>query len=283
MPAVQFHHVETAYDKVGKYNQDTINGFSEEFLDRMIELVNPQTSENMLDAMAGNGNLTSRLYNYCKKCDIDFPNVYLLDTSHIQCEFARERLAAFNANVIWGDILTMKSYEDNECLPENFFDTVMIKSGNHEIPLEKQAHLYTNLFRILKPGGIFVNLGLLFDDMEERNQFQELTRFKDRMAGLDSAVTNRHVLTREELYSRLRQVGFVDIRCGMHFHYSFHSWVVVRAYFPQNVWDHVHSELQAQQAKATILRRNGRIHFERDCSIMLSPGEITVAHRPLSP
>ena len=57
--------------------------------------------------------------------------------------------------------------------------------------------------------------------------------------------------------------------------------VAVQAYFPPSAWEHVHAEMQAQQAKAMILRRKGRIHFQGDSSVMICPGEITIARRPV--
>jgi len=126
---------------------------------------------------------------------------------------------------------------------------------------------------------MFINLGFLFDDIEERNQFQELTRFKDSLAGLQSAVHNRHFLTRDELYTRLQQAGFVDVRCGRHVSYTIRTLVGIQAYFPQHEWEHAYAEMQAQQAKAMILRRAGRISFHGDSSVMICPGEITVARR----
>jgi len=280
MNVVDLPDVATAYDKVGVYDQDAVNGFSEQMLNAMLDIVNPGQASNILDAMAGNGNLTSRLYDYCERRDLFPPNVTLLELSRVQCEFAQRQLADTPAKVVWGDILTMEDYENDESLPESFFDRVMLKSGTHEIPLAKQFDLYHNIFRVLKPGGMFINLGFLFDDVEERDQFRELTRFKDSLAGLESAVHNRHFLTRDELYTRLQQAGFVDIRCGMHVSYTIRMLVAVQAYFPQSVWEHVHAEMQAQQAKAMILRRKGRIHFQGDSSVMMCPGEITVARRP---
>jgi len=273
--------VETAYDKVGIYDQDAVNGFSEQTLNTLLDIVDPGQAASILEAMAGNGNLTLRLYDYCERRGIVSPHVVLLELSHVLCELAKVHLADTPAQVVWGNILTMEDYESDEALPENFFDRVMIKSGSHEIPLEKQLDLYCNVFRVLKPGGMFINLGFLFDDIAERDQFRELTRFKDSLAGLESAVHNRHFLSRDELYTRLQQAGFVDIRCGMHLSYTIHMLVAVQAYFPQNVWEHVHAEIQAQQAKAMLLRRKGRIHFHGDSSVMICPGEITVARRPM--
>jgi SAM-dependent methyltransferase len=231
--------------------------------------------------MAGNGNLTLRLYDYCERRGLFPPDVAVLEFSRVQCELAKEQLADTPAKVIWGDILTMEDYENEELLPESVFDRVMLKSGNHEIPLINQLDLYDSIFRVLKPEGIFVNLGFLFDDVEERDQFREIARCKDSLAGLHSAVKNRHFLTRGELYTRLQQAGFVDIRCGMHVQYTIRSLVVTHAYFPEHKWEYMHAEFQAQQAKAMLLRRKGRIHFQGESSTMIVPGEITVARRPM--
>jgi len=273
--------IATAYDKVGTYNQDAVNGFSEQTLTAMLDIVNPGQASNILDAMAGNGNLTLRLYDYCERRGIVLPKVVVLELSRVQCEFAKRQLTDTPAEVVWGNMLTMEDYASDASLPEGVFDRVMIKSGSHEIPLAQQLDLYSNVLRLLKPGGMFINLGFLFDDIEERDQFRELTRFKDSLAGLESAVHNRHFLTRDELYTRLQQAGFADIRCGMHVPYTIRMLVAVQAYFPPHAWEHVHAEMQAQQAKAMILRRKGRIHFHGDSSVMICPGEITIARRPV--
>ena len=140
---------------------------------------------------------------------------------------------------------------------------------------------YQSIFRVLKPRGLLVNLGFLFDDVAERDQFRDIARCKDSLAGMQSAVDNRHFLTRDELYTRLEQAGFVDIRCGMHVPYTISSHVVTDAYFSGHQRDDLHAEFQAQQAKALLLRRNGRIHFQGESSTMILPGEITMARRPL--
>ena len=141
--------------------------------------------------------------------------------------------------------------------------------------------MYQSILRVLKPQGLFVNLGFLFDDAEERDQFREIARCQDSLAGMHSAVDNRHFLTRAELYTRLEQAGFVDIRCGLQVHYTIRSRVVTDAYFSGHHQDAMHAEFQAQQAKALHLRRNGRIRFQGDSSTMILPGEVTLARRPL--
>ena len=281
MNVVDLPEVATAYDKVGVYDQDAINGFSEQMLTTMLDIVNPGHVSNILDAMAGNGNLTLRLYDYCERRGLFPPDVAVLEFSRVQCELAKEQLADTPAKVVWGDILTMEDYENEELLPDSVFDRVMLKSGNHEIPLRNQLALYNSIFSVLKPKGMFVNLGFLFDDVEERDQFREIARCKDSLADMHRAVQNRHFLTRDELYTRLQQAGFVDIQCGMHVQYTIRSLVVTHAYFPEHKWEYMHAEFQAQQAKAMLLRRKGRIHFQGESSTMIVPGEITVARRPM--
>jgi tRNA (cmo5U34)-methyltransferase len=287
MPSVEtaktglLYEYEADYDKVGKYSQDMVNGFADDLLDRFLELVHPLPSLRILDAMAGDGNLTRRLYSYCRQKRIPAPEMVVLEFSQVQCDLAKEQLADVPADVIWGDVRNMTNLDTDESFPDGSFDRVMIKSGNHEIPLAYQTALYESVFRVLKPGGLFVNLGFLYDDTAERDEFRRLVRFKDRTAGLSSAAQNRHVLTRDEFYSRLHQVGFVDIHCGLHLHYTIHSWIGVRAYFPPAAWQRMHAALQAQWAKAMTLRRNGRIQFQGEHGILVCPGEITLARRPL--
>ena len=75
MSTVQWPDIETADDKVGGYNQDAINGFSDAVLDAMLGYVDPGNASHVLDAMAGNGNLTSRLYDYCRQRGLPLPPV----------------------------------------------------------------------------------------------------------------------------------------------------------------------------------------------------------------
>ena len=281
MHAVALPEIATAYDTVGVYDQDAINGFSDHILTTLLDLINPGAVSHILDAMAGNGNLTARLYDYCERRGLFPPDVTMLEFSRVQCALAKAQLADTPTTVVWGDILTMEDYENNAALPDRLFDRVMLKSGNHEIPLRQQLDMYKSIFRVLKPRGLFVNLGFLFDDGAERDQFREIARCKDSLAGMQSAVDNRHFLTRDELYTRLQQAGFVDIRCGLHVPYTISSRVVTDAYFSGHKQEDMHAEFQAQQAKALHLRRNGRIHFEGESSTMILPGEITIARRPL--
>ena len=233
----------TAYDTVGSYDQDAINGFSEQTLTSMLDIVDPAHTSRIMDAMAGNGNLTVRLYNYCTQRGIAPPDVTVLEFSRVQCDLGKKHLAHTPAQVIWGNVLTMEDYDKNEFIPANTFDAVMIKSGNHEIPLDQQLKIYKSVFHVLKPGGLFINLGFLFDDAGERDEFREVSRSKDSLAGMQSAAENRHFLTRDEFYGRLQEAEFRDILCAAHVPYVIRLSIAIQAYFLPSEQDRASADI----------------------------------------
>src|SRR5919198_3549925 len=115
--AMALPHLATAYDTVGVHDQDAINGFSDDLLTSLLDIVNPGQASHILDAMAGNGNLTARLYDYCDWRGLVSPDVTMLEFSRVQCELATAQLAATPTNVVWGNILTMEDYAHNTIVP----------------------------------------------------------------------------------------------------------------------------------------------------------------------
>jgi len=269
-----------AFDAVGHYEQDLVNGLRESTLDNMLALLKLNEATSVLDAMGGNGNLTKRLFSYCELNSIEEPSVTMLEFSEVQADFARMELHQTKAKIVRGDAVKMQNLDTGKLFPDASFDRVMIKSANHEIPLSKQRELYSNILRVLKPGGLFVNLGFLFDDPREREEFREIARVKDFCAKMDDAAQNRYFLTREELYRSLEDVGFYDISCGELFEYKISSKVVAEQYFSGSKSLHADLEHQAAQAKAFHMRQNNRIQFNRAESLMICPGELTVARKP---
>src|SRR5882672_229522 len=189
-----------SYDAVGRYRQDEINGFTDELLDGFLDSADPAGARNILDAMAGDGNLTLRLQRYCAARGLPFPRTSVLEYSRVQAEFARHALDPIGVRVYWGDALSMSDLETGAALPRQSYDRVLIKSSNHEIPKVDQPRLYQGVFDVLRPGGSFHNLGFLFEDVVGRDEFGHIARAKDRLAGMEAAVRNRYFLTRAELY-----------------------------------------------------------------------------------
>lgn len=275
---------DAAYDSVGRYQQDEVNGFSRDLIFSMLEAASPECAESILDAMAGDGNLTRRLAEYCRLHRLAFPAVTVLEFSRVQAEFAKEALASAGASarakVVWGDVLAMRDLSTGTSFPDSSFDRVLIKSANHELPLARQPDLYRSVFRVLRPGGLFVNLGMLFDDPAERDELREIARVKDTFAGMQAAVVNRYFLLRSELYGFLGDAGFIDVRPARSLEYSIRSSVVAKQYFSADARTKTDLEFQSAQVKAVTLRRHGRVRFEGDATIMTCPGEITVARKP---
>ena len=270
---------QAAFDTVGHYSQDQINGFSEDFLNRFIAFIKPQQSHAILDLMGGDGNLSARIIDWCNKNGVNTPKLTMLEYSRVQCEFAKKNLGSA-ADVVWGDALQMKSLDTKKAITPASYDRVVIKSSNHEIPLARQIELYRKAFEMLEPGGYFFNLGMLFDEIAERDELAEIGRCKDRLAGMTQAVLNRHWLTRKELYDFLEEVGFTDIRGLDHFDYHISSEIVSKYYFSKDDTGSHDMEFQSSQARARNLRKAGRITFDHYSSMMRCPGEITIARKP---
>ena len=271
--------VQSAYDIVGKYSQDQINGFDEDFLESFVKLLDLENAESVLDAMAGDGNLTRRMINYCSCRNIDVPSITLLEYSSVQTELARASIDSERVSIVNGDVLSMTDLESGEKLPTNYFDRVVIKSGNHEIRAEKQYHLYERVFEVLKPGGVFINLGFLFNDVQERDEFTQITNVKNNLIGARDTVANRHFLMREELYGFLNSVGFKEAKEHTTFEYVIRSEIVEKEYF-SNLKPNAAIEARAAQERATTLRNHRRIFLDANRSIMRIPGEITIAIKP---
>ena len=273
---------QAAYDVVGRYKQDEVNGFTPALIDRMLDAAQLAGAESVLDAMAGDGNLTQRLYAYCRTRGLPAPRITALELSPVQSEFARGSVGPLGASVLCGDVLAMTDSATGYVLPGNVFDRVLIKSASHEIPCRLQPDLYRSIFRVLRPGGIFVNVGFLFDDPTERDEAREIARVKDRLAGMEAAVRNRHFLMREEFYGFLRDAGFDAIGAAESIQYNIRSQMVAEYYWPPERRESADLELQSAEVRAVTLRKNGRVRFEGSGSILQFPGEITTARKPLT-
>lgn len=273
---------DAAFDVVGRYSQDRINGFSEEFLNRFVAHIGLRDGMRVLDLMAGDGNLSRRILNRAAEQHPPLKlDVTMLEYSAVQAEFARAELAALEVKVIHGDALSMQNLESGEVLPDNYFDRVIIKSSNHEIPLARQAALYRQVLRVLKPGGLFLNLGFMAETREEQRELREIARCKDTLAGMTAAAVNRHFLHREELEQLLNEAGFEAAEHLEHFHYEIASDIVASQYFGTEQEQSANAEFQASQARALSMRAAGLITFERDRSVMRCSGAITRAVKPV--
>ena len=221
-----------------------------------------------------------RLREYCKNKNIKIPDCTLFEISKVQVDIAKNKLPEETCDTICGDILNLTLTSDNNTLAAEKYDRIMIKSSNHEIPLECQRILYKNIFSLLKPGGHFVNLGFLFDNLCERNEVRKLAKVKDKLANMKRAEECRHFLMRDEFYEKLEAVGFNSVQAKTSFNYRISSKIVADNYFEEASRHALNMENQAAQARCQVLRKNGRIEFVKDETLLIFPGEITVARKP---
>ncbi len=268
------------YDKIGLYEQNEINGLTEQTLQTLLDCVEANKTSHVLDAMGGDGNLTMQLLDYCQTANIKPPHCTLLEISQVQTELARAKFPADGTDIIWGDLLTATSLNDDQALKEQQYDRIMVKSANHEIPLKSQETLHRNLFRLLKPGGKLINLGFVFDSEVLRDEVRVLAEAKDTLAGMKNTAINRHFLLRDEYYACLSNVGFKNITNKAAFNYHIRSEVVANNYFAAEQREALDLENQAIQAKQKNLRQHGHIVFTNTGSILKFPGEITVCEKP---
>jgi SAM-dependent methyltransferase len=263
----------TAYDTVNpSYDQDAVNGFTEVMLDHFVDLIDPQPGQCILDAMAGNGNLTLRLWAWCQRQGRAMPDVACVDASPVHC--AAARTAFLHADLprcvtVW----TQDICHLADLVRPGSVDTVMLKSGTHEIARECQPSLYDNIRCVLVPGGRFVTLGLLFDDPSHRAYALHLRRLKNCLAGMSTAATDTtYFPLREEWEAWLREVD-LPIEYQEPIAYQIRSQTLATAYLPPDarpaflaLWDAL-----LDQAPAGLVTGRGATRTLR------LPGAITIA------
>lgn len=268
------------YDLVGEYTQDDINGFDDSLIEKMIKYAQIEPGQKILDAMGGDGNLSYKICQYCEKNGLPIPEVTLFEYSRVQCEFAKAKLSGYPVTVIHGDILSLTDLDKKIKISTNYYDRVLIKSANHELTLEQQSIMYKNVFEMLKPSGLFINLGFTHDTNEEQREFKKIARTKDSLAGLYTMAKNRHFPTKAEVHSGFKSAGFLDVKVAEPITYTIKSDVVAQHYFKDEKRKLYEIAFQASQIRASQLRQAGKIQFYKDNSVMRLPGEITIGRKP---
>ncbi|MCI5064385.1 methyltransferase domain-containing protein, partial [bacterium] len=260
-------------------------------VESMFEIGQLEDGNRVLDVMAGDGNLAERLDSFARRRRIGLEGLDILEFSRVQCEIAKQRKFHTPSRVLWADLIQLRNLVDSSRVETGCYDRIFLKSAVHEIPQEEQLALYENLYKLLADNGLLIQLGFLFDDPDERDEFREITRVKDSLAGLPSMVERRYFATRSEFHNVLNKVGFGSPVKSQPVTYQLRSWVASAQYFGGDDSDSLHYrkeyaaakakelELHASQAQALYLRRAGKIVFHSDRTTMYMPGEITVLQK----
>jgi ubiquinone/menaquinone biosynthesis C-methylase UbiE len=178
----------------------------------------------LLDLGAGDGAAAAAVHSWQA---VD--RMVLVDFSHPMLDEARLRFAGVSAEIdyVEGDLL------ESDWLPgvaaRGPFDAVVSRYAIHHLPHERKRSLYCEIFGLLRPGGLFINIEhvqsysevyhdafdrLLIEGIEATSEdsrsFQEIAdAYRSRQDG-DSNI----LAPVEDQCDWLRELGYVDVDCA---------------------------------------------------------------------
>lgn len=158
----------------------------------------PATVKRILDLGTGDGRLLALL-----KIDRLYAQNVAIDFSPTMLETAKSRFA---------DDTTVTIIEHNldDSLPDlGAFDAVVSSFAIHHVSHERKRSLYTEIFNLLEPGGIFCNLEHVASPTPALHE-----RFR-RALGIENEPEDpsNKLLDVETQLIWLREIGFTDVDC----------------------------------------------------------------------
>ena len=181
-----------------------VHNQKQEDFDAFIKIIDPKEGQIILDGMDGYGAAAKEILAIASQKGVR-PEIYTLDESAVQVEKAKKNVPNIDEKHI------IKADMRETPFSNNFFDTVVIKMGIHEVAKDEQQKIVNEVYRILKEGGKFVTWDLSLIDQETQIIFQDIIRKKDELAGFDKLVENRYFPRRDELISLFQKAGFQNI------------------------------------------------------------------------
>lgn len=185
-------------------NYEYIHGGQEIDYKNLLAAIDAKPDQIILDGCGGYMDISKRILDQFLNKD-NKPEIYVLDESTVQLGRAKEKNIIPEDHLIQGDIAEI-SFSDA------MFDTVVVKMGMHEMPLEKQKAAFQECYRALRPGGKLVVWDLSLPDNEMQKLFQDIIREKDRLCGFDFLVKNRYFQKHSELVELFKQAKFKNVR-----------------------------------------------------------------------
>jgi len=177
----------------------------------LVNAIDPKDGQIILDGMCGYGSVAKSILEKNKSVAI-----YLLDESSVQIKRARKNLPLLTS----GRFITRKFTYSK--LKLEYFDTVVIKMGLHEVSKKDQIAVLKESFRILKPTGKLVIWDIMLDDMTQK-LFQKIIKKKDKLAGYNMLVKERYFFREEEFIKNVKRAGFRKINDFHSINYRFSS------------------------------------------------------------
>lgn len=158
----------------------------------------PQTVKRILDLGTGDGRLLALL-----KIDrLHVPSI-AIDFSPTMLEAVRNRFAGDST------VSVIEHNLDNPLPNLGTFDAVVSSFAIHHLSHERKRSLYTEIFHILQPGGVFCNLEHVASSTPALHE-----RFR-RALGIENEPEDpsNKLLDVETQLLWLREIGFTDVDC----------------------------------------------------------------------
>jgi tRNA (cmo5U34)-methyltransferase len=158
----------------------------------------PKTVKRILDLGTGDGRLLGLL-------KIDRPQV-----ESVAVDFSQTMLDAVKTRFAQDATVQVLAHNFDEPLPElGFFDTVVSSFAIHHVSHHRKLSLYTEIFQILEPGGIFCNLEHVASPTPALHE-----HFLQQLGIVpENDDPSNQLLDVETQLGWLRQIGFNDVDC----------------------------------------------------------------------
>ena len=161
------------------------------------------SAPRVLEAMCGTGivggAIKETLEKQNKKCEL-----FYLDFSKEMLE----QIITPSEKKFLGDVRQMP-------FGDQLFERVFIRNAIHDLDKASQIYAYSEVYRVLKPGGIFVLIAFYTND-ETQKYYNRLVNLKDELAGNKNNF-ERYFPTKEEYVGLFRKAGFTEIKNSFDF------------------------------------------------------------------
>jgi SAM-dependent methyltransferase len=159
----------------------------------------PVAMARVLDLGSGDGRL------------LDIVRAARPETEAVALDFSDTMLGQLHTNFSGEPLVTVVAHDLNVPLNDSLgtFDAVVSSFAIHHLPHERKRGLYTEVYGLLRPGGVFLNLEHVASPTEALHlQFLALLE----VAPADDDPSNK-LLDVETQLSWLRTIGFVEVDC----------------------------------------------------------------------